>query len=242
MYDREITPNQVLTFGVSGMLYRNGLIMYDHQTNSLWSQVFGKAISGDYATTQLTFIPAMHTDWQTWKSLHPDTLVVKPGLYGNDPYASYYASAAEGVLGQGAFGGGLARGSDIHPKEYVIGVRLNGEEKAYPFSVLQKEPIINDTVGGVPIGIFFDKETLSGTVFDRRTADGTALTFAAAADGTLVTDAETGSEWNPLTGVAATGELAATSLAAVPITYAFYFGWIDYHPDSAIYSLTPETP
>jgi len=239
VYDREITKNQVLTFGVSGMLYRNGLVMYDRETRSLWSQILGRAISGDYITTQLVFIPAMHTDWQTWKNLHPDTKVIQPGLYGNDPYASYYKSQAEGVVGEGLLGGGLDRGSDIYPKEYVLGVRLNGEEKAYPFSVLNKKPVINDTVGGVPVAIFFDKETLSGTVFDRRTADDTVLTFSPVSTGT-VQDSETGSRWQSLSGTAIDGSLANTSLAAVPFTYAFYFGWIDYHPDSQIYKIPPQ--
>jgi len=35
-----------LEFGVSGLLYNNDLLMYDRNTNSLWSQMEGRAISG----------------------------------------------------------------------------------------------------------------------------------------------------------------------------------------------------
>jgi hypothetical protein len=45
-----------------------------------------------------------------------------------DPYESYYARRREGVVGRGPVsGGGPERGDDIHPKEYVIGVRLGGQ-------------------------------------------------------------------------------------------------------------------
>jgi len=242
VYDRQVSKDQVLTFGVSGMLYRNGLIMYDHQTESLWSHILGQGIAGDYAGTHLTFIPVLHTDWQTWKEHHPDTLVVNPKLFGWDAYESYYASGREGVIERGPLGGGPERGSggpetdrDIHPKEYVIGVRLAGQAKAYPFTTLQQKPVINDTIDDIPLAILFDAETLSGTVFDRRLEDGTILTFDPAINNRLVKDNETNSEWEMLTGQAISGSLAGRQLAAVPSTYSFWFGWIDYHPDSAVY-------
>lgn len=219
------------------MLYRNGLIMYDRETESLWSHILGQAVGGDYAGTQLTFIPALHTDWQSWKTLHPDTLVVSPALYGRDPYASYYAGGQEGVIGRGPLAGGPARDDDIHPKEYVIGVRLNGTVRAYPFSVLNREPVINDTAGGVPVGVFFDQGTLSGAVFDRRLADGTVLTFLPEINGKIVRDNETGSDWDIFTGIALRGPAAGQQLAQVPTTYSFWFGWIDYHPASTVYGI-----
>lgn len=233
MYDRQITPDTVLTFGVSGMLYRNGLIMYDHQTESLWSHILGQAIGGDYKGTQLTFIPALHTDWKSWKELHPDTLVVSPSLYGQDPYAGYYVSGSQGVVGRR--GGGLDRDGEIHPKEYVLGVRLAGEAKAYPFTALQNEPLINDQIGAVPVTVFFNKDTLSGTVFDRRLDDGTTLTFEPGESPRQVVDTQTQTTWDTLTGQATSGQLEGTQLEQVPVTYAFWFGWVDYHSQSSVY-------
>ncbi len=235
MYDRQISEDQTLTFGVSGMLYRNGLIMYDHQTESLWSHILGQSIGGDYAGTQLTFIPALHTDWETWKERHPDTLVINPTLFGRDSYESYYASGREGVVGRGPLGSGPERGSDLHPKEYVIGVRLAGQAKAYPFTALQKKPVVNDTVEDIPLVVLYDFRTLSGTVFDRRLDDETTLTFEDEINSLRVKDKETGSEWDIFTGQAVSGPLEGRQLAAVPTTYAFWFGWIDYHPESAVY-------
>jgi hypothetical protein len=215
------------------MLYRNGLIMYDHQTESLWSHIMGQGIGGEYAGTQLAFIPAQHIDWKTWRELHPETLVISPGLYGRDPYEGYYRSASQGVIGRP--GGGIDRDGDLHPKEYVVGVRLNGEAKAYPFSVLSREPVVNDQVGDIPVAILFDRDTASGNVYARQLADGTLLTLEAGSAARTVVDVETQSEWDTLTGQAVSGELEGTQLELVPVTYAFWFGWIDYHPDSELY-------
>jgi len=223
-------------------LYRNGLIMYDHQTESLWSHILGRAIAGDLKGTQLTLLPALQTDWGTWKALHPDTLVVSPDKFGRDPYASYYRSGAEGVVtrrGAFPFGeGGPLRDDDIPSKEYVIGVRLAGQARAYRFSLLNDHPVINDEIGGIAVAVLFDRATASGAVFDRTLADGTVLTFASGNEPRRVGDAETSSEWDILTGTAISGPLAGTQLAQVPATYAFWFGWVDYHPDTTVYTIT----
>lgn len=51
------SDKQTLTFGVSGLLYNSDVLMYDHQTESLWSQIRGKAISGTAAGTSLKQYP-----------------------------------------------------------------------------------------------------------------------------------------------------------------------------------------
>jgi hypothetical protein len=45
VYAREI-KGQALSFGVSGKLWANALIMDDRQTDSLWSHLGGQAITG----------------------------------------------------------------------------------------------------------------------------------------------------------------------------------------------------
>ncbi len=42
---------------------------------------------------------------------------------------------------------------EMVPSEFVIGVSINGESKAYPVNVLSQHEIANDTVGGRPIAI-----------------------------------------------------------------------------------------
>ena len=233
MYDRIVDGNE-LTFAVSGMLYENGLIMFDRQTQSLWSHILGQGISGQYKGTNLEFVPALQTDWETWLERHPDTLVVDPSFYGQDVYTSYYDGNQKGVIGSQ-----VDLGDKLQSKEYVIGVRLDGQARAYPFSTLNDEPAVNDEIAGVPIAVFFDPGTASGAVFNRAFDDGTILEFEVNTDGRTMVDKQTRSEWEPLTGKAIRGPLLGTELAQVPITYAFWFGWAAYHQDGTVYEGNP---
>ena len=62
MYDREIDGQEV-SFGVSGKLIMNVLVMYDRETDSLWSQLLGQAVAGPMKGTKLEFIEALQTTW-----------------------------------------------------------------------------------------------------------------------------------------------------------------------------------
>ncbi len=88
MYAREI-DGTVHTFGVSGKLIMNALVMYDHQTDTLWSQFLRKGVKGELAGVELDVIPVTQTTWGLWRVLHADTLVVerRGGLSG-DSYSS----------------------------------------------------------------------------------------------------------------------------------------------------------
>ena len=98
MYDREVR-GRALTFGVSGKLYRNSLIMYDRETGSLWSHFLGAAVVGPLRGTRLTFIPAAFTDWGAWRRAHPSTLVLDGGQGGADSYGGYYVGDQTGSSG-----------------------------------------------------------------------------------------------------------------------------------------------
>lgn len=78
-------------FGVSGLLYRRNVLMYDRQTESLWSQMAAKAVTGPMAGASLEILPAEHTSWEDWKTRHPDTQVLSFNTgysrnYSRDPY------------------------------------------------------------------------------------------------------------------------------------------------------------
>jgi hypothetical protein len=237
VYAREI-KGQVYSFGVSGKLWANGLIMYDHQTDSLWSHVAGQAITGPMQGMKLHILPATRTDWGTWKRLHPQTLVLDPQKsphrrdYSGDPYEGYYYSRDTGVI--------ATRREDqrLNPKAFVIGVRLDGAIKAYPFAHLSKEPVVNDTVAGTPLVIVFQEGTATGLVFSRRLED-RVLTFVYATSGARdplrMRDEQTGSVWSAIEGVALDGALQGRRLEAIPSTYAFWFAWKDYYPETMVY-------
>ena len=159
------------TFGVSGLLYQSDLLMYDHQTESLWSQISMHAVAGPLTGLRLTPIFLEHTTWAEWRTAHPTTLVLstKTGSFRNydrDPYAGY-AENRELFFDTAHFD------PSYHPKEWVVGIELNGVAKAYPFAEIEKvgSPI-SDQLGGQAITIHFNPQTRSASVTD---ADGKPL-------------------------------------------------------------------
>jgi len=234
VYSREINGEEY-TFGVSGKLLMNVLVMYDRQTRSLWSQLLGEAVEGPLKGTKLEYLPSWQTTWSEWKAQHPETIALRKGYYGNrDPYTNYYLSNRSGVLGQ------QRQDDRLQVKEFVIGVEHNGEAVAYPFSVLNDQPVVNDEVGGVPVLVFFDADSGTGVVFQRQ-LEGQTLTFDPVSDVTL-TDRETGSTWNGFTGEALEGPLAGQRLGSVKSTSSFWFGWKDFYPQTRVYRIDDPTP
>jgi hypothetical protein len=231
VYSREI-EGQEYTFGVSGKLIRNVLVMYDRQTGSLWSQLLGEAVEGPLKGTRLEFLPAWQTTWQDWKTRYPQTLAIQKGYSGSfDPYERYFRSSDAGVIGE------AIEDQRLYVKEFVIGVEQNEEAVAYPYSVLNDQPVVNHEAGGVPVLVVFDAETGSGVVFNRE-LDGQTLTFQSV-EGLVLQDEETGSTWDGRSGVAQSGPLAGKTLERLKSTRSFWFGWKDFYPATAIYGIDP---
>ncbi|MDT8388448.1 MAG: DUF3179 domain-containing protein [Thiogranum sp.] len=148
--------DQVLKFGVSGLLYNSDMLLYDRQTESLWSQIRKQAISGPMKGERLQVVPMMHTSWQDWRQRHPASLVLSTDTgysrdYTRSPYAGYEQSGS-------LYFPVRAQDQRYHPKEWVLGVEINGEFKAYPFVELEKTSNpIRDTLGGQDITVEYDK-------------------------------------------------------------------------------------
>ena len=128
---------RALTFGVSGLLYNSDVLMYDHQTESLWSQIKGSAVSGQSNGQQLTQYPLTLTRWGKWRQMHPNTLVLstKTGYqrdYQYDPYAGYSRTPRLyfPVANQAP--------SIYSSKETVMGYKGRNGVIAFPFTELKK--------------------------------------------------------------------------------------------------------
>ena len=236
MYARQI-QGSVHTFGVSGKLIMNALVMYDHQSDTLWSQFLSRGVKGPLANIQLEILPALQTTWRQWLSLHPDTKVLdKRGRYQSDSYEGYYRGGSAGIIGESN------KDKRLRGKDLVLGVDLVGAAKAYPFQVMAGQGAINDFFAGQPVLVTFDPLNETGAAFVR-SVEGNPLHFKTAtktADGVLLLrDQETGSTWQALTGRAIDGPLAGTALERLPSFYAFWFAWSDFHPETELYSLQP---
>ena len=234
MYAREIQGN-LHTFGVSGKLIMNALVMYNHQSETLWSQFLSRGVKGPLANTQLEILASLQTTWSQWLSLHPDTTVLdKRGRYQTDSYEGYYGGGSTGIIGESNKDARLAG------KDLVLGVDLVSGAKAYPFRAMASQAAINDFFSGRPVLIAFDPLNETGAAF-LRSVDGQPLHFDTATktiDGVfLLRDQETGSTWQALTGRAIDGPLAGTALERLPSFYSFWFAWSDFHPDTELFAL-----
>ncbi|MFQ5487208.1 MAG: DUF3179 domain-containing protein [Gammaproteobacteria bacterium] len=144
-------------FGVSGLLYNSDVLLYDRETESLWSQLLGQAVSGPLKGARLQPLPLVHTTWGAWRRRHPDTLVLSRDTgyardYDRDPYAGY-------VNSRGVFFPVRHKDPRFHPKERVLGLEIAGQAKAWPFSELARSRgVITDRLGAQPLRIRFDAE------------------------------------------------------------------------------------
>jgi hypothetical protein len=156
VYSRNVKSKK-FTFGVSGRLYKSNVLLYDHQTESLWSQLMETAISGPQVGTRLQKLPARRMSWKAWKRQYPQTRVLstETGYYRDysiDPYEGYYR------IGSLMFPVGDVR-KDLAPKDQVLGININDQARAYPLVALKKHAgVIEDRLGGESIRIEVDAE------------------------------------------------------------------------------------
>ncbi len=154
-----------LTFGVSGLLYNSDVLMYDRQTESLWTQIGSRAVSGPLRGKELRQIPLLHTTWGRWRKSHPETLVLSrntgydrdydrdPYLgYGRDPRLMFPIAQTDGRL---------------EAKALVLGIALGGSAKAYPLAELARQPSpIRDRVGERELLVYFDHDSQTAFATD----------------------------------------------------------------------------
>jgi hypothetical protein len=80
--------------------------MYDRQTESLWSQIEGRAIAGLLAGAELDRVPVQTVTWAQWKQAYPDGWVLSRDTgvtrdYGRNPYTGYDGPATQPFLFDG---------------------------------------------------------------------------------------------------------------------------------------------
>ncbi|MGD9752664.1 MAG: DUF3179 domain-containing (seleno)protein, partial [Acidimicrobiia bacterium] len=75
VYDRR-ADGRIFDFGTSGRLLHSSLVMYDRQTESLWSHFTGQAVIGTATGTTLETWPVSTISWESFRAAHPDGLVL----------------------------------------------------------------------------------------------------------------------------------------------------------------------
>jgi hypothetical protein len=156
-----------LVFGVSGLLYNSDVLLFDRNSESLWSQILGEAVSGPLKGAPLPQLPARHTSWAAWRAEHPETLVLSTDTgfrrdYARSPYRGYERSPRL------YFSVANRAPRDYHPKAWVMGVDIGGTRKAYPFEELQAlgKDRFEDELNGTRLIVHWDEAANSAHVTD----------------------------------------------------------------------------
>lgn len=188
MYARQV-KKKVLSFGVSGNLWNDALVMYDRETNSLWSHVTGESIEGEFLGTHLEALPSTMMPFQEWVERYPDSkfVVREEGAVEGSHYERYFSSDRQGIFGT------EAKRKELGPKEIVQGVAYEGKGAA----------IVAAAVSDQQPASFL----LAGDEFIARQEGSTIAVFKKNKDG---------------------------SLEPYPSTPVFWFGWINFYPNSVV--------
>jgi hypothetical protein len=222
-----------LTFGFHG-IYQATVVMYDHQTDSLWMQMTGECFSGELAGAVLDRLPTgRHTTWDDWEVTHPGTDVMKP-----DPaFSRRYFHRHRAWSGTASFPAGFRatlydRDPRLEPPELVLGVEATGRARAYPLVRMRKVQVVEEDLGGIPATIWFDVKSRSAAAFDAR-AGGVVRSFRPHEPG-VIEETRTGSLFN-MEGECTSGALRGTRLTPLTGHLAEWFGWFVHHQNTTLW-------
>ena len=153
-YDRQV-DGRTLTFGVSGLVYNHNFLLFDRETDSLWVQFTGEAISGPLAGKRLAPLAIRREPYAVWRERYPQTQVLarpdpKRLDYRHNPYLRY-------ITDDQAIFPVKAEDFRFHQKEIVLGIRAGGVTRAYLGSLMTAAGgKAVDEVGGAKVRITYD--------------------------------------------------------------------------------------
>jgi hypothetical protein len=234
-----------LDFGTSGYLYQSGMVMYDRQTESLWTHFDGRAVVGTLIGVELERIPAQMLSWASAREAHPGALVLNrdtgaPRSYGTSRYVGHDQRSEPPA---GWFTAVVP--DELAPMTRVVGVRTPEGQVAIPTVLLAQRRVVETRVGGTPVAVFWQPGTNS-PIQRAGVADGDDIgatgAFVAEHDGDRIhfefrdgeiRDLTTGSVWS-IVGRATHGPLAGVQLQRADHLDTFWFAWAAYHTDTRI--------
>lgn len=158
MYARTIDGRE-LTFDFAEGLIKDNLLIADRETNSVWSQLDGRAIHGPMNGTPLPVIASIQTTWKFWRLRHPGSLVmVVPGKEG---YPYRYRSRRPGPPRP------KERPQGHDTSVLGLGLTRGGETMFFPFAELEKtDTPLRLEMDGTEVAIHYDKGALTAWATD----------------------------------------------------------------------------
>ena len=164
-----IINGQRLNFGVSGLLYQSDVLMYDRQTESLWSQLLLKAVTGTQMGQALKIVPSQVLTWAAWRKKFPNTEVLSTETgfrrdYTFNPYEGYDQN-------QSIWFGVPIHRQDFDNKDFVLGILVGNQAKAYALERLPTDRAVTDVIGDAALRISYDPASQEPTVLNAATGE-----------------------------------------------------------------------
>jgi len=235
VFDRRV-DGRTLTFGVSGKLADDNLVMYDRETGSEWKQSLGECIDGELSGERLTVLSAIETTWAQYEALVEEQCVLSetdmeseaasssdsPARidYDRNPYERYFSSPGFGLAAhRNQAEERTWDRKDLEPKSRVVGLGVGTDAVGVPRPwVRDRDNVVSVTAGDHDAVVF---ATGSGTYAYRDPG----FTFAHASGERFEGDDTT---WHAVAGTSEDGR----TLERLPSKWEFAFTWQDDHgPD-----------
>jgi len=214
------------TFGVSGELVNNNLIMYDRATDAWWPQVLATSVpgpwNGDPGVRSLREFRLVWTTWERWREHHPETEVLStetglPRNYERDPYGGYnprqgyYSREAPPLFTP------LSDDGRYDPKRVVMGARTPAGAVAFLKDGLRDAGLLTGTLAGEPLLAAYDPRLDTGYVY--RNPEGLSFEYGSGA----------------VRGPEGTHDPDALPLERIHTFDAMWFAWVGFYPDTNVY-------
>ncbi len=222
-----------LFFDVQGSLYGGNSVLIDRNTGSLWLQGLGIAFEGPLTGRGLPKLPVFWTTWEAAKRTYKDALVLSTPTntrkaYGRDPYGSYLKEGTYYDNDTLAF---PLRFTDLRLpyKDEVIGLEFNDFRLAIDIDYVKKQGLVNFFLGPMPLLAIHDTKLDVVRIFNRQVWEKPSLFVL---DDGQLTDLESRTIWDPVTGRAVKGNMMGASMNQYYGVYSMWFNWYNINPET----------
>lgn len=209
-------------FRLVGMDHFNAMFE-DATTKSWWRQANGEAIIGELKGKTLPELLSQQTSVAEWLVLYPNSLIMQPDLN----FKASYDSTAKYEAGKSK--GDLTKTDSLswREKSWVVGITIGKDSKAFDWNRLQKERIINESVGKQPIVLVLASDNKSFFAFKRPANE---KTFSIKND-TLNLENQRFTLHGNLVG----NTEKVNQLTKINAYQEFWHSWRTFHPDTKNY-------
>lgn len=213
----------------------DNLVLYERGADGMLQQLTASFGAGPNAGVVLETFPLVFTQLSQWRALHPhSTALYFPQGYQGGPLSAAMkaleqldARTSEPLL---AVSGGVD--TRLAPKTEVFALAYKGEAKAYVRSQLRRHPVLNDTIGGEPVVIVYDRRHDVAAAYARR-VDGETLTFEAVEDATAIAEDQHQLR-RDAAGRAVGAKAAPLRPFALTVDRVYWFAWAHFHPHTTL--------